>query len=236
MSNATYRQTFNSFSGVDMLVVMGERIIGEVQGLSYTITREKAPLYTMGSADPRSFSRGKRGIAGSMVFLVFDRSALLSTVGQDPNAQYVGNTYEVRDEYRGTPIKDASGASIITGTAGTFGSAAPSTQGDGSSNAVTADKMLAKPQYHDQIMPFNIVVTAANEYGHTASMAIQGVEIMNCGTGMSVDDISIDESCTFVCTSVTPWGNQRFIRGKVINTAGASSMGISGSGVGGIGG
>lgn len=45
-------------------------------GLSFTVTRERAPLYTMGSAAPRSFSRGKRGIAGSMISLVFDRSAL----------------------------------------------------------------------------------------------------------------------------------------------------------------
>ena len=42
MANATFSQTFNSFCGVDMLVTFGNEIIGEVQGLSYTITREKA--------------------------------------------------------------------------------------------------------------------------------------------------------------------------------------------------
>ena len=228
MANATYRQTFNSFSGVDMLVVMGQQIIGEVQGLSYTITREKAPLYTMGSADPRAFSRGKRGIAGSMVFLIFDRSPLISTVGAQDSAQYVANRYETESKRIAGVPKDQPNA-LITGSAGTFGAA--TTDPDGSSNLIGADKVLARPQYPDQIMPFSVVITAANEYGHTAAMSINGIEIMNCGTGMSVDDISIDESCTFVCTGVSPWSDQKFIRGKMISTEARSSMGISGGGL-----
>ena len=78
MTNRTmdsFTRTYNSFSGVDMVVSFNNKIIGEIQGVSYTVQREKAPVYTMGSADPRSFSRGKRGIAGSMVFMVFDRSS-----------------------------------------------------------------------------------------------------------------------------------------------------------------
>jgi hypothetical protein len=55
---ATFQKTYNSFSGVDMAVTFGGRVIGELQGVSYTVQREKAPIYTMGSADPRSFSRG----------------------------------------------------------------------------------------------------------------------------------------------------------------------------------
>ncbi len=80
-----------------MHVTFGDRIIGELQGISYTITREKAPLYTMGSADPRSFSRGKRGIAGSLVFLVFDRSALIEEMRLQ-NRNYFANKYELFED------------------------------------------------------------------------------------------------------------------------------------------
>ena len=73
-----YSRSYNSFSGVDIRAVFANKIIGELQAISYSITREKAPIYTMGSADPRSFSRGKRGIAGTLVFVVFDRHVLLS--------------------------------------------------------------------------------------------------------------------------------------------------------------
>ena len=61
-------QGYNSFSGVDIKAVFGSQILGELQAISYSISREKAPLYTMGSADCRSYSRGKRGIAGTLIF------------------------------------------------------------------------------------------------------------------------------------------------------------------------
>jgi hypothetical protein len=48
MPTASYTQTYNSFSGVDMLVTMGGVVIGELQGLSYTVSREKAPLKCRG--------------------------------------------------------------------------------------------------------------------------------------------------------------------------------------------
>ncbi len=44
------------------------------------LTREKAPVYTLGSADVRSFSRNQRGIAGSLIWVNFDRHALLDLV------------------------------------------------------------------------------------------------------------------------------------------------------------
>jgi hypothetical protein len=37
-----------------------------VEALSYSVTREMAPIYTMGSADASAFTRGKRGIAGTL--------------------------------------------------------------------------------------------------------------------------------------------------------------------------
>lgn len=43
---------------------------------NFSRTREKAPVFTLGNPNPRSFSRGKRGIAGSLVFTVFDKDAM----------------------------------------------------------------------------------------------------------------------------------------------------------------
>lgn len=188
----SFARTYNSFSGVDMLVTFGGTLVGELQGVSYTVQREKAPVYTMGSADPRSFSRGKRGIAGSLVFVVFDRSALLEAFKDAPFL--IGKT-----ERHGGEIIDVSVPQIeITGVGATsIGATGPKT--------VTLDKILARPNYHDQILPFEVVVTAANEYGHFASMKIHGVEILNCGSDMSIDDISTDEACTFIARAITSW-------------------------------
>ena len=70
-------QSFNSMAGADIKAVFGSIPFGELQAISYAVTREKAPIYTMGSPDPRSYSRNKRGIAGSFVWINFDRHALL---------------------------------------------------------------------------------------------------------------------------------------------------------------
>lgn len=197
----SFERTYNSFSGVDMLVTFGGTLIGELQGISYTVQREKAPIYTMGSADPRSFSRGKRGIAGSLVFMVFDRSALLEAFKD--SAFLIGKT-----ERHGGILVDISVPAIeVTGVGLTsIGSTGPQT--------VTLDKVLARPNYADQILPFEVVVNAANEYGHFASMKIHGVEILNSGSGMSIDDISTDEACTFIARAVTPW-NASHVAGGV---------------------
>lgn len=68
--------TLTSFSGADLVVSFANQVIGELQQISWAIEREKAPVFTLGSSDARSFSRGKRGIAGSLVFAVFDQDSL----------------------------------------------------------------------------------------------------------------------------------------------------------------
>lgn len=202
----SFSRTYNSFSGVDMSITFGGTHIGELQGLSYTVQREKAPIYTMGSADPRSFSRGKRGIAGSMVFMVFDRSALLDAF---KNAPFLIG----KNERHAGELVDVSIPSIEIGGVGTssIGSTGP--------KSVVIDKVLARPNYHDQILPFEVVVTAANEYGHFASMKIHGVEILNVGSGMSIDDISTDESSTYIARAITSWNSDNSESGFISTSA-----------------
>jgi len=196
-------QTYNSFSGVDMIVTFGPNTVGEVQGVSYTVTREKAPLYTMGSANPRSFSRGKRGIAGSLIFLVFDRSALLSIHGGAGTSD--GVFLKTKDSPKGSLLNSPNnGSNSVTATQAITAAGVSST----STNAQVSLSLgltSTKPEYHDQLPPFDITISAANEYGHVCRMQIRNVEIMNAGSGMSIDDITTDESCTFVATQIVPW-------------------------------
>ena len=53
-----YLKTFTSFSGCDIVATFGSSVIGELQAITYSVTREKAPSYTFGSPNVRSFSRG----------------------------------------------------------------------------------------------------------------------------------------------------------------------------------
>ena len=85
--------TLTSFSGADLVATFANKAIGELQQISWAVQRDKAPVFVCGSPDAKSFSRGKRGIAGSMVFAVFDHDSLveaLQTVWQDiaPSAMF----------------------------------------------------------------------------------------------------------------------------------------------------
>ena len=183
MPVSEYTQSYNSFSGVDIQATFGGVLIGELQGISYSVTREKAPIYTMGSADPRSFSRGKRGIAGTLVFTVFNRNALLETFR---NMTDKSGWFYAHD----TDIQKISSTQQVV----------PQVWQD-----VNTDNQWEPSYYNDQIPPFDITITAANEYGQIAMMTISGVEILNEGSGMSIDDIVTEQSMTFVAQQIGPW-------------------------------
>jgi hypothetical protein len=59
--------------------------------------------------------------------------------------------------------------------------------------------------YPDQLMPFDITITAANEYGQLGTLRIYGVEILNFGSGISVDDIVTEIQTTFICRAIGRW-------------------------------
>lgn len=196
---ARLQRTYNSFSGVDIQATFAGKPIGELQGVSYTCTREKAPLYTMGSPDPRSFSRGKRGIAGSLIFLVFDRSNLLEAL--EERSRFWADDIDL------TYLKTLGTERIGEGPGqNQFKARTPILNVAGQTDDIRIGTVKrARAWYHDQIPPFDIVLTAINEYGHAARMIIRGVEILNAGSGISIDDITTDENMTFVATDIIPW-------------------------------
>ena len=50
--------TMTSFSGADLVVSFANQVVGELQQITWAVEREKTPVFTLGSPDARSFSRG----------------------------------------------------------------------------------------------------------------------------------------------------------------------------------
>ncbi len=72
-------------------------------------------------------------------------------------------------------------------------------------DSVSGLKEEAKPWYSDQILPFDITLAGTNEMGAATAMKIFGVEILNEGSGMSIDDAVQEMQATFVARFVEPW-------------------------------
>ena len=62
----------------------------------------------------------------------------------------------------------------------------------------------AIPWYSDQVLPFNITLSGANEYGAMTAAKILGVEILNEGSGVSIDDAVTESQATFVARAIEP--------------------------------
>lgn len=202
---SVFPRGFNSFSGVDIKGVFANQVIAELQAISYSITREKAPIYTMGSADPRAFSRGKRGIAGTLIFIVFDRHALLSTFGAfQPDVAQQLPFFSDNDEIR--PESTVTSVNQNITVAGAVGAAAAAVgTGNVTLNSVGQDHSPAAPWFSDQIPPFDITLAAANEFGSLAVMRIYGVELLNEGYGVSIDDIVSEQQHTYIARTIVGW-------------------------------
>jgi len=179
-----YLNTYTTFSGADIVATFGGVEIGALSGITFSVTREKAPIYTMGSPNPRSFSRGKRGIAGSLIFTVFDRPALYQML----ETNYAANNPQ----------------NFFTRVSNTLPGDPNHKRGIAEFDKQQLDVVQRIPFYADQIPPFDITITFANEYGQGAVRSIYGVELLNEGSGASMDDIVIEETMTYVAREIGP--------------------------------
>ena len=59
--------------------------------------------------------------------------------------------------------------------------------------------------FSDQVLPFDVTLAAANEYGALAIMRIYGCEILNEGYGVSIDDIVSEQQMSYVARTLMPW-------------------------------
>jgi hypothetical protein len=77
------QSAYKTFTGADITAYFDHIRVGTLQAITVSITREVQPIYVMGSPEPKAFAKGKRGIAGTLIFSQFDRDAL--TRGIFPN-------------------------------------------------------------------------------------------------------------------------------------------------------
>lgn len=215
----------SSFSGCDMTAVLGNKIVGTLQAISYTATREKGPIYVMGSADPIAFARGKRAVAGTLIFSTIYENSLLNHfdkgagINVNNTKQFYAKRKDIKFDYatkNGSLNEDVSAMfgfangrvdtnlTSLTNPAGLFNNSTNGEQGPG------AETILADAWFADQLMPFDVNISAANETGGAMKKTFSGIEILNEGGGVSIDDLVVEEQYTYICRSMTPWTKVSF--------------------------
>jgi hypothetical protein len=146
------------------------------------------PLYTRSSA--------QEGVKGgpSKLFANLQTMSISSTRSVSP----------VRILGRSSPVNYTRGARTIAGTL-VFAAINEDVFGDVydidiAENAMSASTSLLS----DQLPPFSIVLTAANEKGAMATQIVHGITLVNYGTTYSIDDLYTEVTYTYVATDVIP--------------------------------
>jgi len=211
MDNKKLLSTYASFSGSDLLVSFENTVIGELQQISYAIQREKVPNFTCGSPNARSFSRNKRGIAGSLVLLNFDHDALHRVIKEvwdqiAPTNMFTAagnvrvktsesfeNAYDLIQWSKTATEKNAVDISAA--------SVGLSTVPAGFTNISSSSDFIT---YADMMPPLDVTLTFANEYGQSAFQKIYDLEILNEASGVSVDSNNIEKNYTWIARNISP--------------------------------
>ena len=137
------------------------------------------------------------------------------------NQSPVADINEIRPQYSlNAPSANALFSSSIVRNNGTSISSVTSELDTQVSNL---DNMwtLATPSYTDQVLPFNVTLTGANEYGAMTAGKILGIEILNEGSGISVDDAVSEAQATFVARAVEP---MQAVQSNFISTVGGTTL------------
>jgi len=197
MANTQFTNSYNSISGVDIKAIFGQKVATPLQAVSYAIQREKAPIYTMGYPNPRAFSRGKRGIAGTLIFAMFVDHPLVGSrgiFGTGTGSEFYADAEEIKPK-----LSSADTTNVKPSISAVNGST-PGIEG-----SETNDQHKEQPWYVDQIPPFDITLVGSNEYGISTAMAIVGCELVNEGYGISIDDLVSEQQYTFIAREIVPW-------------------------------
>lgn len=231
MSQILDSSTFNdvnligkAFTGADIVAYLGHKRVATLQGITWSVTREIMPIFVMGDPNPQAFPKGKRAIAGNLVFTQFDKHAILKyaqqlITGANGVANYIGelNSF-LSPTISQTAIAGNFGlgnqisnqANFLGGSQSPGGGAIALTSTDlaaaianelQETYALVARRVL---RYADQIPPFDITLTMVNETGDAAYMAIQQVQLVNEGGGYTLDDLNSEAAFTFVARSIIP--------------------------------
>lgn len=158
-------------------------VLANLQTISVQSHREKNPVRSLGTSQPKGFVRGPRTIAGSMIFTLFNEHSL---------AQLIRAMGSGKNRYGETSFGDEDLSSLLS----------------------------------DQLPPIDITIVFANEYGSLSQASIYGLEFINNGMTLSIEDLLTEEVTNFVARDLDPVvykgniGLSRKQRGMHFNAAG----------------
>lgn len=234
------QEIFQSLSGSEIHAVFGNLKFADIQMIKYASSRQKAPVYTMGSADLRAIARGPRSINGALIFSHLSKQNLVEKMGEAGYKVFLSNdeTANYNSAYK------KQGAAGTAGDANTLkrqalrASGTIANYGAVSKNGLSADSGTFDPFavgediYNlsnfgqvqsaflaDQLPPFDITLVGIPETAAQGlldktykpqSLVLRGVEFVSEASGTSIEDLVIEKQMSFLARSLQDWSGVEF--------------------------
>lgn len=212
--------TLTSFSGADLVVSFANQIIGELQKISWSIEREKKPVYTLGSPDARSFSRGKREIKGSLVFAMFDQDSLIESMKSvlktsEPTMFSTADSLAITEDENFINAVEMLKWNVTAQDAVILNRNIENKNRYNKSDSSFNDEATQMPSgfspirdssivYLDSLPPFDITMTFGNEQGQCAFQKIYDVDIIDESSEVSIDTIILEKKLNYRARKISP--------------------------------
>lgn len=227
---AETQSLYRTLSGCEIHAVFGNIRFGDIQMIKYTSSRQRAPVYTLGSPNARAMARGVRSINGALIFSHLSSKGIVEQLaesgakvflGEDELANYVNDSNR-RGVEELTPAqtkafaaRQAGGTLAQSGFVGDSTSFDAFSQGTSIFKASSFGKVVA-PYLADQLPPFDITLVGIPEVagaeaeadGYSPqSLIIRGVEFTSEASGTSIQDMVIEKQMAFIARSIHEWSS-----------------------------
>ncbi len=192
------RSKYSTFSGSDIIILVGGVEVGNAMGITISQSRVKAPVVVMGDPDPKAFGRGRRITSGTLSGVSMHMSTvyqILSGLATSPDDWVVKRTGD----------SSAEGAQAQAGFAYNPNSYKPKAGFDYSVPDSGIEYKSYSPVLLDEIPPVDIIAVGANEFGALGKIEIIGAEFLESNWATTVDDVAAAEQITFLARSYVPW-------------------------------
>jgi hypothetical protein len=184
------RQTYSTFSGADIVLMMGGTEIGGATAYVVNVSRDKVPQYVFGDPDPKAFTRGARHVSGQLTGLMLHEDSFIDALKaclQSPDS-YI---YKVGTEF----IKHRMAIGGITGNV---------TEMKIDDGFLTA-LLKFKPLYLDELPPIDLLVVGVNEFGAAAKSEVIGAEFTSHSEAFNSQTTAGIEQASFIARAYVPW-------------------------------
>lgn len=178
--------------------------MGSIQTLSMSSFREKTAVRSLGFQGAMGYTRGNRTIAGTMVFALLNTHPFNDTGSSEDHSGILRNSSGQLDlqpwgeEYIEEGLSEHNKRGIVA------------VQRKHQYDFTWDSQVFGELMYPDELPPFDVIITLANEAGNLGKMVLHGVDIHQEGMTLSIEDLFTEAVYSYTALGMTMFEEGEF--------------------------